>query len=60
MKIIHQNGFTPQEVEYYRRQIFDNLCYGVRLVLDALDDWMVDVSPENKVSPEAALVWHPN
>lgn len=49
MKIIHQGGFAPVEVEYYRRQVFDNLCSAIRLVLDAMDEWMLDVSEGNRV-----------
>lgn len=58
MKIIHQGGFTPAEVEYYRRQVFDNLCTAMRLILDAMDEWMLDVSEENRVRPRALKRTH--
>lgn len=50
MKIIHYGGFAPDEMVYYRRQIFDNLCSAVRLLLDAMDEWVMSVEPENEVS----------
>lgn len=38
MKVIHEVGFSPDELEYYRRQVFQNLWEGMRLVLEAMQE----------------------
>jgi len=49
MKIIHTSGFEAHEVEYYRKQIFDNLCDTVRQTLYAMEEWEIPLDPANAV-----------
>jgi guanine nucleotide-binding protein subunit alpha len=36
MKVIHAVGFSPQELDHYRRQVFQNLWDGMRACLEAM------------------------
>jgi guanine nucleotide-binding protein subunit alpha len=39
MRLIHHIPFTPSEREHYRRLVFINLVQGIRLILDAMEEW---------------------
>jgi signal recognition particle receptor subunit beta len=39
MRLIHHIPFTPAEREHYRRLVFANLVQGIRLILDAMEEW---------------------
>ena|SRR5258707_10561004 len=47
MRVIHENSFTPSEVEHYRQVVFDNLTRGLRYVLDAMKDMGLSVQSHN-------------
>jgi len=47
MRVIHENSFTPSEVEHYRQVVFDNLTRGLRYVLDAMKDMELSVQSHN-------------
>ncbi|KAF8525263.1 heterotrimeric G protein alpha subunit 4 [Hysterangium stoloniferum] len=38
MRLIHKVPFTSQEVEFYRQLVFNNITYGLKVVLEALED----------------------
>lgn len=39
MRLIHHVPFTPTELEHYRHLIFGNITQGMKLLLDAMDDF---------------------
>lgn len=39
MRIIHNIPFTPSERENFRRLVFQNVVHGMRLLLDAMEEW---------------------
>jgi guanine nucleotide-binding protein subunit alpha len=45
MRLIHRVPFTQSEVENYRQLVFNNLTYGMKCVLDALDELQLQLSP---------------
>ncbi|KAG8835769.1 hypothetical protein FRC17_001163 [Serendipita sp. 399] len=47
MRLIHQVGFSPQEIESYRQLVFNNLVHGMRLVLESMSIFSLDVEPAN-------------
>jgi hypothetical protein len=64
MKIIHLDGFTADEEEMYKRQIFDNLCEGIYQCLRAMEAWEIELEdPQNQVrrplSSLCATLEHP-
>lgn len=44
MRIIHHVSFTSTEREHYRRLVFLNLVQGMKMLLDAMEEWDVDFS----------------
>ncbi|KAG8935897.1 hypothetical protein FRC02_005652 [Tulasnella sp. 418] len=48
MRLIHNVAFTPEEIESYRQLIFSNVILGMKLILDAMEDWNMSVSEANK------------
>ena len=49
MRVIHDVKWSPEEVETFRQQVFNNLTYGLKAVLDALEYFGLEVTEENKV-----------
>lgn len=47
MRYIHQVPFSPEEIEYYRRLIFQNLTEGMRSLLEVMEELDVKVQSEN-------------
>ena len=54
MRLIHRNPFSPQEVEIFRQLVFNNLTYGLKYLLDAMEDMDLAVSPKNR--PHVGLI----
>jgi guanine nucleotide-binding protein subunit alpha, other len=38
MRLIHRVPFQPHEIEFYRQLVFQNLTYGLKVVLEAMED----------------------
>ena len=50
MKVIHEIGFTANEVEYYRQQVFMNLWDAMRSCLEGMQELSLRLEvPENRV-----------
>lgn len=49
MKLIHNVPFQPHELEQYRQLVFSNLVLGMKSILDAAEEWEMEVSDENQV-----------
>jgi len=47
MRLIHKVPFSPQEIENYRQLVFNNLTYGLRYVLEAMEDMELEVADDN-------------
>lgn len=47
MRLIHKVPFTPQEIELYRQLVFNNMTYGMRYVLEAMDEMELELSDDN-------------
>jgi len=47
MRLIHRVPFSAQEVESYRQLVFSNLTFGLRYVLEAMDDMELEVGDNN-------------
>jgi len=47
MRLIHHVPFSPQEVEFFRQIIWNNLTHGVKYILDSMEDMELKVSSEN-------------
>jgi guanine nucleotide-binding protein subunit alpha len=58
MRLIHKVPFTPQEHEFYRQLVFNNITHGLRTVLEALEDLDLKVAEENQVRRFAPRVFH--
>jgi len=48
MRVIHDQKWSPSEVENFRQQIFNNLTFGLKSVYDAMDFFDFQVLEENK------------
>ncbi|KAJ9092471.1 hypothetical protein QFC20_007358 [Naganishia adeliensis] len=48
MRFIHNVTFSEEEVEYYRQLVFDNIVQGMKLIIDAMDEWEMTVDPSNR------------
>ncbi|KAG8857418.1 hypothetical protein FRB96_005717 [Tulasnella sp. 330] len=48
MKLIHNVAFTPQEMEYFRQLVFSNIVLGMRAILDAAEEWELDINDDNE------------
>lgn len=54
MKVIHEIGFTDEETEGYRRQVFLNLWEAMRLCLEGMQELGLKLAdPDNRVSLSA-------
>lgn len=49
MRVIHNDKFTPQEIESYRQIVFSNIVRGSQMLVDALPSMDLELSPENEV-----------
>lgn len=49
MRLIHKLPFTAQEIEGYRQLVFSNVILGLKALIDAMDEFDIEVSDENKV-----------
>lgn len=50
MKVIHEIGFTDDETEGYRRQVFMNLWEAMRLCLEGIQELGLKLAdPSNRV-----------
>lgn len=47
MRLIHKVPFSPQEIENYRQLVFNNLTFGLRYVLEAMEDMELEVADDN-------------
>ncbi|KAG9104676.1 hypothetical protein FRC06_000062 [Ceratobasidium sp. 370] len=54
MRVIHNDQFTPQEIESYRQLVFSNIVRGLQMLLDALPKLDSSISPQN--APLVALI----
>ena len=48
MRYIHNQPFTPEEIEDYRKIVFTNIVGGMRAIIDLMDDLSISVLPENR------------
>ena len=48
MRLIHKVGFTTQEIEQYRQQVFNNLITGMRSILEAMDAFGIQLTEQNE------------
>lgn len=47
MRLIHKVPFSFQEIENYRQLVFNNLTFGLRYVLEAMEDMDLEVADDN-------------
>jgi guanine nucleotide-binding protein subunit alpha len=47
MRLIHRVPFSTQEIENYRQLVFNNLTYGLRYVLEAMEEMELEVADDN-------------
>jgi len=47
MRVIHNDKFTPQEIELYRQLVFSNIVRGLQMLIDALPMLDLSISPQN-------------
>src|SRR5258705_12602707 len=47
MRFIHKVPFSSQEIENYRQLVFNNLTFGLRYVLEAMEDMELEVADDN-------------
>ncbi|KAH7884114.1 guanine nucleotide-binding protein alpha-2 subunit [Phlebopus sp. FC_14] len=47
MRLIHRVPFSPEEIESYRRLVFNNLTTGMQYVFEAMEDMELEVAEEN-------------
>ncbi|KAJ1310788.1 hypothetical protein OPQ81_009308 [Rhizoctonia solani] len=48
MRVIHNDKFTPQEIESYRQLVFNNIIRGAVMLVDAISAMQLRLSPENE------------
>ncbi|KAG8976449.1 hypothetical protein FRC05_003692 [Tulasnella sp. 425] len=48
MRLIHNVHFSAQEIEGYRQLVFSNVILGLKALLDAMDEFDIEGSEENK------------
>jgi hypothetical protein len=51
MRLIHEVGFKPEEIESFRQLVFNNLVHGMRLVLEAMAIFRIGIDEANLVGP---------
>jgi guanine nucleotide-binding protein subunit alpha len=49
MRLIHGVPFSLDEIESFRKIIFNNLTCGLKLLLDAMEDMGFEVSEQNRI-----------
>mgnify|MGYP003643398229 CR=1 FL=1 len=49
LKILHQNGFTPEEIMHYRDLIYKNILDECILISDYCSHMNIEISEESKV-----------
>ncbi|KAF8177581.1 heterotrimeric G protein alpha subunit 4 [Mycena galopus ATCC 62051] len=62
MRLIHRVSYPPQETESFRKLVFANLTQGLKYLLDALPDMMLELpAAYTNVDPETGWVrgWGP-
>ena len=60
MKIIHQNGYTPEELMTFRTTIYKNLLESAHHIILAMRKIGCDcVNPSNRVRVCSPLGWRP-
>ena len=47
MRLIHKVPFSSQEIENYRQLVFNNLTFGLRYVLEAMEEMELEVADDN-------------
>ena len=57
MRVIHNDKFTPQEIESYRQLVFTNIIRGLQMLVDSLPLMGLSVSSENAVSLSVILAY---
>jgi hypothetical protein len=59
MKLIHTNGFTSDELEFYRQLIFKNIGEGISTTLDLMKEWEIAFTNViNNVSRLSSPLFH--
>ena len=47
MRLAHNAPFSSEEIENYRRLIFNNITFGLRFLLEAMGDMELEVASDN-------------
>ena len=47
MRLIHNVPFSTQEIESYRQLVFSNLTFGLRCILEDMDDMELEVAGDS-------------
>jgi len=48
MRLIHNKGYTPDEIEDFRKIAFENIVGGMSSIIDIMDELSIAVSPPNR------------
>jgi guanine nucleotide-binding protein subunit alpha len=48
MRYIHNQPFTPDEIEDYRKIVFTNIVGGMRAIIDTMDELGLAIAAENR------------
>jgi guanine nucleotide-binding protein subunit alpha, other len=54
MRLIHRVPFQAHEIEFYRSLVFQNLTYGLKVVLEAMEELEMDLG--EKAAPHRHLI----
>lgn len=57
MRVIHNDKFTPQEIESYRQLVFNNIIRGFQMLIDSLPSMGLSVSSDNAVSLAVSIAY---
>lgn len=57
MRLIHDVHFSPQEFEFYRQLVFNNITQGMKQLLETLP--YLDLEIPQELEPDAALLEDP-
>jgi len=55
MKVIHQDGFSKQEIERFTDILRDNCLVAMQKLLIAVKEWNIEIEKDNKSAVEAVL-----
>ena len=47
MRLLHNVPFSPEEIENYRQLVFNNITFGLRYILKAMEDMELEVADDN-------------